>query len=146
MELENIEKQLDDPDRNDIQEQLQPTVFRETRYRWVIVGVAALLMVFNGLLNNIIIPISTKLSIIYDQPSQLVNAATIVSFLLFCIANVPANIILDQRGIRFGFMIGLSLYVAGIVLACFVNVWFPFLLVGYLCFTIGQPFILNTPA
>lgn len=60
--------------------------------------------------------------------------------------NVPANYILDLKGIRFGFLVGISFYMVGIGMACFVNVGFGFLLVGYLIFTLGQPFILNTPA
>jgi len=72
--------------------------------------------------------------------------STIISFLLFTLMNIPANYILDLKGIRFGFLIGISFYLAGIVLACFVNVAFGFLIAGYLIFTLGQPFILNTPA
>jgi MFS family permease len=110
------------------------------------VGLSVLLMLFNGLLNNIIIPLQSRLAVIYDQSNKIVNIATILSFLFFSLMNVPANHILDLRGLRFGFLVGLSFYLVGILMACFVNVAFPMLIAGYLFFTIGQPFILNTPA
>lgn len=112
----------------------------------MMVGLSVLLMLFNGLLNNIIIPLQSRLAVIYDQSNKIVNIATILSFLFFSLMNVPANHILDLRGIRFGFLVGLSFYLVGIVMACFVNVAFPMLIAGYLFFTMGQPFILNTPA
>jgi hypothetical protein len=76
----------------------------------------------------------------------VVNLSTIISFLIFLIVNLPANYILDNRGIKFGFLIGNSIYLLGIVLSCCINIGFPFVMIGYLFFTIGQPFILNIPA
>ena len=103
-------------------------------------------MVLNGLLNNIIIPIAHKLSLLYDQSTKVVNLATIISFLIFSLVNIPINFFLDKKGIRLGFRIGLGLYLVGMFFACFINLTFPLVIVGYLIFTFGQPFILNTPA
>lgn len=103
-------------------------------------------MVLNGLLNSIIIPIAHKLSLLYGQSSKIVNSATIMSFLIFSLINIPVNYLLDKKGITMGYRIGLGLYLAGMAFACLVNVSFPLLIVGYILFTFGQPFILNTPA
>lgn len=105
-----------------------------------------MMMVLNGMLNNIIIPIESTLSNIYGVSSGIVNLSTILSFLVFLIINVPANYILDKRGIKFGYLLGNSLYLIGAVFVCCINIGFPFAIIGYLLFTLGQPFILNAPA
>jgi fucose permease len=104
------------------------------------------MMVLNGLLNNIIIPLESKLASIYGLNSKVVNIATILSFLAFLMSNLPANYILDQKGIKFGFIVGNSIYLCGIVLSCCINAGFPFVIIGYLLFVMGQPFIMNIPA
>lgn len=105
-----------------------------------------MMMVLNGLLNNIIIPIQSKLAKIYSLDSKIVNMATILSFLAFLLINMPANYILDKKGIKFGFMVGNGIYLVGIVLSCCINAGFGFVIGGYLIFVMGQPFILNIPA
>jgi hypothetical protein len=122
------------------------TEFKEERYRWVILGIAVCVMLLNGLLNNIIIPIANKLSVIYDKSERIINIPTILSFLVFSIINIPVNHFLDRRGIKNGYLIGLSLYATGMFLTCLVNKFFPLLIVGYIIFSFGQPFILNLPA
>lgn len=112
----------------------------------MIIVLAACAMVLNGLLNNIIIPIAHKLSTLYDQSSEVVNSAIIMSFLIFSLINIPVNFLLDKKGIKMGYRIGLGLYLVGMLLACLVNLCFPLLILGYILFTFGQPFILNTPA
>jgi hypothetical protein len=103
-------------------------------------------MILNGLLNNIIIPIASKLSALYGYSTKVVNMGTILSFLIFSLVNIPINYFLDKKGIQIGFRIGLGLYLTGIIFACLVNAAFPLVIVGYIIFTFGQPFILNTPA
>jgi hypothetical protein len=103
-------------------------------------------MVLNGLLNNIIIPIANKLALLYDQSTKVVNLATILSFIIFALINIPINYVLDKKGIKFGYRIGMGLYLIGMFFVCLVNASFPLVIFGYLIFTFGQPFILNTPA
>lgn len=105
-----------------------------------------MMMVLNGLLNNVIIPLETALATVYNVSSRVVNISTILSFLAFLLVNLPANYILEKRGIKFGFMVGNSLYLAGIILCCCVNAGFPMLMIGYILISFGQPFILNIPA
>ena len=109
-------------------------------------GLAGMILFLNGLMNNIAIPIQSTLALTYNVSSKLVNIGTIVSFLIFSIANIPSNYLLDKRGLRFGLLLGNSIYFVGIVICCFINVGFPFLIAGYLVFSFGQPFIVNIPA
>ena len=103
-------------------------------------------MALNGLLNNIIIPIAKKLAIIYHQSSRVINLPTILSFLIFSLINIPVNHFLDKRGIKIGYVFGISIYALGIMLVCFVSKAFPLLIIGFLIFSFGQPFILNLSA
>lgn len=103
-------------------------------------------MILNGLLNNIIIPIASKLSDTYGYSTKIVNVPTIMSFLVFSLINIPVNHFLDKRGIKTGYVIGLSFYSIGMFLVCFLNKAFPMLIIGYIIFSFGQPFILNLPA
>lgn len=120
--------------------------FEESKYRWVIIAIASGAMILNGLLNNLIIPIAHKLSVIYGQSEKIINLPTILSFLIFSLANIPINFLLDRKGIKVGFKMGLSLYLLGMLLVNLINVSFYFVALGYIIFSFGQPFILNTPA
>jgi MFS family permease len=105
-----------------------------------------MMMVLNGLLNNIIIPLETKIAKIYSVDGRVVNLANILSFLAYLLVNLPANYLLDKKGIKFGIILGNSIYLLGIVFSCFINAGFGFLIVGYLIFVMGQPFITNIAA
>ena len=128
------------------EENTQAGQFQQQPYRWVIIVLAACSMVLNGLLNNIIIPIANKLALLYDQSPKVVNLATIMSFLIFSLINIPINYFLDKKGIKMGYRVGIGLYLLGMFFVCLVNVSFPLVIFGYIIFTFGQPFILNTPA
>lgn len=123
-----------------------PNEYKEEKYRWAILVISACAMVLNGLLNNIIIPIASKLSDTYGYSAKIINSPIIVSFLVFSLINIPVNHFLDKRGIKTGYMIGLSFYAVGMLLVCFINKAFPLLIIGYIIFSFGQPFILNLPA
>ena len=103
-------------------------------------------MILNGLLNNTIIPIAKKIAIVYGTSTKIVNLPIILSFLIFSIINIPVNHFLDKKGIKIGYTIGLSIFVAGMLMICLLNKAFPFLIIGYIVFSFGQPFILNLPA
>ena len=128
------------------EENTQAGQFQQQPYRWVIIVLAACSMVLNGLLNNIIIPIANKLALLYEQSPKVVNLATIMSFLIFSLINIPINYFLDKKGIKMGYRVGIGLYLLGMFFVCLVNVSFPLVIFGYIIFTFGQPFILNTPA
>lgn len=105
-----------------------------------------MILFMNGLINNIIIPIQSTLSNTYYVSGKVVNIPSIISFLIFSLVNIPINHLLDKRGIRFGLLLGNSIYLVGIAICCLINAAFPFLIIGYLIFSFGQPFIVNVPA
>ena len=109
-------------------------------------ALAASLLFLNGLINNIITPIQSTLSKTYGVSNKVVNIGSIISFLMFSMVNIPINHILDKRGLRFGLIVGNSIYLVGIIICCFINVAFPLVIVGYLAFSFGQPFVVNVPA
>lgn len=76
----------------------------------------------------------------------MINLPTILSFLVFSLINIPVNHFLDKRGVKTGYVIGISIYALGIVLICFVSKAFPMLIIGFIVFSFGQPFILNLSA
>ena len=120
--------------------------FPEERYRWVIIAIGACVMILNGLLNNIFIPIANKLSAIFDESSRIVNLPIIISFLISSLINIPVNYFIDSKGFKAGYLVGLSIYLIGIFFVTFINSSFSIALIGYIIFAFGQPFILNAPA
>ena len=95
-------------------------------------------MILNGLLNNTIIPIAKKIAIVYGTSTKIVNLPIILSFLIFSIINIPVNHFLDKKGIKIGYTIGLSIFVAGMLMICLLNKAFPFLIIGYIVFSFGS--------
>jgi MFS family permease len=120
--------------------------FKEEKYRWVILAIGSCAMILNGLLNNIVIPIANKLAEVYNQSVKIINLPIVLSFLVFSLANIPINHFIDRKGFKMGYIIGISLYLTGMFLVSLINISFPLVIIGYLVFTFGQPFILNAPA
>jgi hypothetical protein len=54
--------------------------------------------------------------------------------------------VLDKKGVRFGFLIGGTFYALGLFLCSLINKAFALVIVGYAFISLGQPFILNSPA
>lgn len=103
-------------------------------------------LILNGLANNAIIPIESKMSKIYMVSEGVVSSPIIISFLIFIAVNFPANHIIDTRGLRVSFLIGLTLYSLGLFTFCLVNHGYGWVIVGTIIVSFGQPFILNCPA
>lgn len=103
-------------------------------------------LLLNGFINNSIIPIQSKLAIMYDISETLVNLPIILSFLVFSIVNFPANVFIDWKGLRWSFIIGSILYATGVGFYCFINYSYGMMIIGTIIFSLGQPFIINCPA
>lgn len=73
-------------------------------------------LLVNGLGNNTVIPIASKLADLYGISDAYVSAPVIVSFLVYSLTNFPANHIIDTKGLRTSFLIGSCLYMVGIFL------------------------------
>lgn len=100
----------------------------------------------NGLANNAIIPIAEKISDTYGLEPEIASLPITLSFLVFFIANFPANHIVDKYGLKVGFICGLGFYVAGLVLFNLIEHSFTYAILGTVLVSVGQPFIVNTPA
>ena len=120
--------------------------YSEEKYRWVIISLVSFSLFINGLANNALIPILHKLKIVYDLSSIYVNAPITVSFLIYSLSNIPANYIVDKMGLRVSFLIGSSLYCLGLGLFTLINHGYFFVIIGSICISLGQPFIVNCPA
>ena len=103
-------------------------------------------LVINGLANNTVIPIASKLSDVYQISDAYVSAPVIISFLVYSLMNFPANHIIDSRGLRTSFLIGSGLYMTGIFLYIEVDRGYYFTIFGSIFVAVGQPFIINCPA
>lgn len=104
------------------------------------------MLVINGLANNTVIPIASKLAEVYDVSDSYVSAPIIISFLVYSVANFPANHLIDTKGLRFSFMMGSGLYMVGVFLYAMINRGYQFTIMGSICVAMGQPFIINCPA
>lgn len=120
--------------------------FLEYPYRWAIVGLMGLMMIVNGLANNTVIPIASKLAEVYEVSDAYVSAPIIISFLVYSLMNFPANHIIDTKGLRYSFILGSALYTIGVFLYAMINRGYHFTILGSLCVAVGQPFIINCPA
>lgn len=118
----------------------------EEEYRWVIVGLVAFSLFINSLANNALIPILHHIQVVYRLSSSYVNAPITTSFLVYSLSNIPANYIIDAKGLRTSFLIGTSLYCVGLGLFILINHSYIFVFMGAICISLGQPFVVNCPA
>jgi MFS transporter, FLVCR family, feline leukemia virus subgroup C receptor-related protein len=75
-----------------------------------------------------------------------VSTSIILSFLVFSLANFPANHIIDTQGLRVSFLAGTALYTAGMVLYLLIDHSYSFVIAGTVLMGLGQPFLMNSPA
>ena len=86
------------------------------------------------------------MTVIYGVSSAKVSVSVILSFVIFCLVNFPANAIMDKRGLRISFLIGNSLYFLGIFCYVLINKSYNFMILGTFLIGVGQPFLINSPA
>jgi MFS family permease len=75
-----------------------------------------------------------------------VSLSIILSFLIFFLANFPANKVIDRRGMRVSLCLGTGFYFLGTFLYLLINKSYNFVVLGTFFIGLGQPFILNLPA
>ena len=86
------------------------------------------------------------MTVIYGVSEGKVSASVILNFAIFFISNFPANKIIDKKGLRVGLIIGNSFYFLGTFFYVLINKSYNLVIVGTVCFGLGQPFLLNSPA
>jgi FLVCR family feline leukemia virus subgroup C receptor-related protein len=106
-------------------------------------GLSQLLM---GLANNAVIPLEHKMTQVYGVSEGRVSTSIILSFLVFSLANFPANHIIDTHGLRVAFLTGTALYTAGMLLYLLIDSSYFFVIAGTVLMGLGQPFLMNSPA
>jgi hypothetical protein len=100
----------------------------------------------NNLANNAIIPISSKISKLYDLSETYANLPIQVSFLINPIMNFTVGSFIDSRGLGISFRIGAVMYAVGLLGFCFINYGFHWVLIGAILIALGQPLVMNCPA
>lgn len=100
----------------------------------------------NNLANNAIIPISSKVSKIYDLSETYANLPIQVSFLINPIMNFTAGSFIDSKGLGISFRIGAVLYTVGLLGFCLINFGYHWVLIGAILIALGQPLVMNCPA
>jgi MFS family permease len=83
---------------------------------------------------------------VYGVSEGMVSTSIILSFLVFSLANFPANHIIDSLGLRTGFLLGTALYAVGALLYLLIDRSYYFVILGTVFMGLGQPFLLNSPA
>lgn len=104
------------------------------------------MLIINGLANNTVIPIASTLANVYEISNTYVSAPITISFLVYSMANFPANHIIDTKGLKLSLLLGASLFAAGSFCFALVNKGYYFTIFGAILVAIGQPFIINCPA
>jgi fucose permease len=119
---------------------------QEEGFRWAVVGLLGCSQVVMGLASNAVIPLEHKMTQVYGVSEGKVSVSIILSFLVFSLANFPANHIIDSRGLRVSFLAGSALYTLGLALYALVNQSYYFVIAGTVFMGLGQPFLMNSPA
>ena len=120
--------------------------YQETHYRWAVVALTSYCLLLNGLVNNAVAPIEHKMTLIYSVSEKRVGFSVILSFLVFFIANFPANKIIDKYGMRISLCLGTGLFFIGTFCFLLINLSYNFVILGTVFVGLGQPFLLNSPA
>lgn len=120
--------------------------YQQTKYRWVIVALTGGALFLNGIASNAIAPLENRMTIIYSVSEKIVILSITLSFIVFFLANFPANRLIDRKGIRFSICLGAGLYFVGFVFYLLINASYYLVIVGTIFMGIGQPFLINLPA
>lgn len=86
------------------------------------------------------------MTLIYSVSEKRVGFSVIISFLVFFLANFPANKIIDKYGMRISLCLGTGLFFIGTFFFLLINLSYNFVILGTVFVGLGQPFLLNSPA
>ncbi len=113
-------------------------------YRWVVLFSYMLVAVVSQILwlnfAPITKPIMTNIFMVTESDVGLLS---MVWPLLFIPVSIPAGILIDRKGFKFGVIIGASIMAAAAVLRIFSGKNFTLLLLFQSCAALGQPFVFN---
>lgn len=105
-------------------------VYKESKYRWVIVILYLLCNMANASMWITCSPIATTIKSTYDISDIYVDMASLVFMISYVIVNFPANWVLDDYGMRIGIFIGAFMTAAGVWVRVAINDDFMWVIVG----------------
>lgn len=112
----------------------------------MIVILVSIAFAINNLANNAIIPIASKVQLVYDLSPTYANLPIQISFLINPIMNFTAGHFIDSKGLGISFRIGSVMYAIGMFCFCLINYGYHFVLIGSILIALGQPLVMNSPA
>lgn len=113
-------------------------------YRWVVLITYLIVAVVSQILWLNFAPITTPImTTIFKVTESEVGLLSMVWPLLFIPVSIPAGMLIDRRGFKFGVSIGASIMACFAVLRIFSSGDFTLLLIFQSCAALGQPFVFN---
>jgi MFS family permease len=113
-------------------------------YRWVVLFTYMLVAVVSQILWLNFAPITRPImTSIFGVTESEVGLLSMVWPLLFIPVSIPAGILIDRKGFKFGVSIGASIMAVFAVLRIFSGKNFTMLLIFQSCAALGQPFVFN---
>ncbi|MEM3789399.1 MAG: MFS transporter, partial [Candidatus Bathyarchaeia archaeon] len=113
-------------------------------YRWVVLLSYMIVAVVSQILWLNFAPITKPImTSIFRVTESDVGFLSMVWPLLFILISIPAGILIDKKGFKFGVSIGASIMAVSAVLRIFSGTDFMLLLLFQSCAALGQPFVFN---
>ncbi|MEM3553485.1 MAG: MFS transporter [Candidatus Bathyarchaeia archaeon] len=113
-------------------------------YRWVVLLSYMIVAVVSQILWLNFAPITKPImTSIFDVTESDVGLLSMVWPLLFIPISIPAGILIDKKGFKFGVSVGASIMALFAVLRIFSGENFTLLLIFQSCAALGQPFVFN---
>jgi len=112
-------------------------------YRWIVLFTYMLVAVVSQILWLNFAPITTIMTTIFNVTESDVGLLSMVWPLLFIPVSIPAGILIDRKGFKFGVSIGALIMAIFSVLRIFSGENFSMLLIFQSCAALGQPFVFN---
>jgi MFS family permease len=112
-------------------------------YRWIVLFTYMLVAVVSQILWLNFAPITTIMTTIFNVTESDVGLLSMVWPLLFIPVSIPAGILIDEKGFKFGVSIGALIMAIFSVLRIFSGENFTMLLIFQSCAALGQPFVFN---
>ena len=120
--------------------------FMEYNYRYLILIMHAFANIFTAITYITCSPIATDLQNIYSYSYLTVSLTSLIYMFTFIPINFPADYIMDHLGLRIGMFFGVFFTIIGSWIRIFINESFLFVILGQFISSLGQPFIMNSPA
>ncbi len=122
-------------------------------YRFINLGLFFLAAISNSIPCQTFAGIGPTISSLYSISSLEVNANSLFYPIMYVLMILPANYIIDQKGIKLGTLfckffnqayLGQFVMCLGLCIRCLVNYWFGYFLIGTFLCSLGFCFITST--